>query len=163
MKRADVVGITVMRSETSGNILCRLTARHWRRTPCGIARRIPVHTEYLHSGREITLSYRKISSGAHRKAHYRLAHNAQHTMSARSRETGSRLPPLRRRSAPPPNHDSARSGSSKNRTSALKVVTRGLPGWKTKLNAHGRSPPQSTCPGELTDFPPARNSNAREG
>ena len=88
------VGTTVMRSETSGNILC-LTARHWRTTPYGIARRIPVHTEYLHSCREITLSYRKISC-AHRKANHRLVHNAQHTTSARSGETGSRVPPLRR-------------------------------------------------------------------
>ena len=46
----NVVGTIVMRSETSGNILCRLTARHWRTTPCGSARREPVHTEYFHSG-----------------------------------------------------------------------------------------------------------------
>ena len=29
VQEANVVGTTVMRSETSGNILCRLTARHW--------------------------------------------------------------------------------------------------------------------------------------
>ena len=46
-----------MRSETSGNILCRLTERHWRTTPCGSARRVPVHTEYFYSGGAITLSF----------------------------------------------------------------------------------------------------------
>ena len=38
VKRANAVGSSVMRSETSWNILCSLTTRHWRTIPCESAR-----------------------------------------------------------------------------------------------------------------------------